>query len=506
MSEDPRGAIHGPPVNDPVADPADDDAPHLIDPEAVDTTVRPAGERRRTFWQILVNTAVAGVTTSYLWFAITFWIYLETRNVVATGVLGGTFMLLIAVTSISFGTFVDRHRKLAVMRFAGGFTLLAFALAGAVYVVAPNDVITRVDRPWFWVFAITVLIGSVVENLRNIALSTTVTILMDPDDRARANGLVGMVQGVTFMVTSVMSGLSVGVLGIGWTQVVALTLTALAFAHLLTVRMPEEVRPAASDAHGAFDLAGSWRAVSAVSGLMALIVFSTFNNLVGGLYMALMDPYGLEMFSVETWGVVFAVASTGFLLGGGLVGKFGLGANPLRTMLLAVVVMGLLGALFTIREWWWLYAGGIWLYMALVPIVEAAEQTVIQRVVPLERQGRVFGFAGAFEAAAAPVTAFLIAPIAQYSIIPYARSTEGAAALEPLLGTGTSRGIALVFLVGGLVMVAAALLAFVTPVYRSVSAEYARAQQVELAGAGTTNDSVAGDSRVGHDAGADSLT
>ena len=58
------------------------------------------------------------------------------------------------------------------------------------------------------------------------------------------------------------------------------------------------------------------------------------------------------------------------------------------------------------------YAVGIFLYMCLIPAVEAAEQTVIQRVVPLERQGRVFGFAMAVETAAAPLTAFLIAGLA----------------------------------------------------------------------------------------------
>ena len=81
----------------------------------------------------------------------------------------------------------------------------------------------------------------------------------------------------------------------------------------------------------------------------------------------------------------------------------------------------------------------------------------------------------AFESAAAPITAFLIAPLAQFWIIPYGRSAEGAAQLAPLLGEGTSRGIALIFLVAGIIMIVAALLAFLTPVYRRVSALYAQA-------------------------------
>ncbi|EMY32464.1 major facilitator superfamily transporter [Arthrobacter crystallopoietes BAB-32] len=446
-------------------------------PAAVDTSVRSPAQRSRTFAGILVNTGLANTTTSYLWFALTFWVYLETRNVIATGVIGGAYMLLIALSSISFGTFVDRYRKLAVMRFAAAFTLVMFALSGAMFLLTPASAMLDLTQPWFWIFALIILAGGVVENMRNIALSTTVTILIEPDRRANANGLVGMVQGLMFIVTSVPSGLSVGLLGMGWTIAVAVALTALAFAHLLTLRMPEEVRAAASDAHGGFDLRGSFAAVLAISGLFALILFSTFNNFIGGVYMALMDPYGLEMFPVELWGTVFALGATGFILGGALIGKFGLGRNPLRTMLIAVVVMGFLGAVFTLREWAWLYIAGIWLYMVLIPFVEAAEQSVIQRVVPLPRQGRVFGFAMAFESAAAPITAFLIAPIAQFWIIPYARSAEGSAQLAPLLGEGTSRGIALVFLVAGMIMIAAALLAFLTPVYRRVSASYARAAE-----------------------------
>lgn len=473
----PRGAA---PASGPPGEGGDG---HLVDPAAVDTSLRTPAQRSRTFAGILVNTALANITTSYLWFALTFWVYLETRNVIATGVVGGAYMLLIALSSISFGTFVDRYRKLAVMRFAAVFTLGMFALSGAVFLLVPGPRLLDLTQPWFWIFTLIILIGAVVENLRNIALSTTVTILIEPDRRANANGMVGMVQGLMFLVTSVLSGLSVGILGMGWTIAVAIALTAVAFAHLLTLRMPEEVRAAASDAQGGFDVRGALAAVLAISGLFALILFSTFNNFVGGVYMALMDPYGLEMFPVELWGIFLAVGSSGFLVGGGLIAKFGLGKNPLRTLLWAVVVMGVLGAVFTVREWAWLYVLGIFLYLTLVPVVEAAEQTVIQRVVPLPKQGRVFGFAMAFESAAAPVTAFLIAPVAQFWIIPYARSAEGSAQLAPLLGEGTSRGIALVFLVAGILLIAAALLAFLTPVYRRVSEEYTEAAAADSAAA-----------------------
>ena len=426
----------------------------------------------RTFLQVLVNTAVANVTTSFLWFALVFWVYLETRSVLATGIIGGAYMLFIAMFSMAFGTLVDRHRKHLVMIFAGVVTLVAFSLSGGIYLVVPESSLLNIGNPMLWAFSGIILFGAVIENMRNIALSTTVTLLIPEERHANANGLVGTVQGLAFLVTSVFSGLSIGLLGMGWTLVIAIVLSAAALVHLLFLRIPEDAPKQDGEKRPLIDLRGSITAVRAATGLFALIIFSTFNNFIGGVYMALMDPYGLELFPVEIWGIVLGVASSGFIIGGLLIAKFGLGRNPIKTMLLLVIVMGILGASFTIREFWWLYAVGILLYMVLIPAVEAAEQTVIQKVVPFETQGRVFGFAAAFESAAAPITAFLIAPIAQFLIIPFMNSDDGKNSLGWLLGEGQARGIALVFLIAGLIMVLAAVAAFFTRSYRTLSEQF----------------------------------
>lgn len=425
----------------------------------------------RTFVQVLGNTAIANVTTSYLWFALTFWVYLETKSVLATGIIGGAYMLLVAVFGMVFGTIVDRHRKHQAMLFAGIASLVAFGIAGLLYLQFPESALLDLGGPWFWLFSGIILAGAVVENMRNIAISTTVTLLVPQERHANANGLVGTVSGLSFLVTSVFSGLSIGLLGMGWTLLIAIAFTALALVHLLALRIPEE-KPHVEENRPLIDVRGAFAAIRVVPGLLALIFFSTFNNLIGGVYMALMDPYGLELFPVEWWGVVLGVTSTGFIIGGLVIAKFGLGRNPIRTMLLLVAVMGALGALFTIREWAWLYIAGIWVYMAIIPAVEATEQTVIQKVVPFEQQGRVFGFAQAVEVSASPLTAFLIAPLAQFVIIPFMNSDAGRGALGWLLGDGQARGIALIFLVAGLIMVAAAFLAFLSRSYRLISASY----------------------------------
>lgn len=431
----------------------------------------------KNFIQVLLNTLIANVTTSFLWFSLTFWAYLETRSVIATAVVGGVYMLLVSVSSLFFGTFVDQQRKKKVMVISSLFTLATYLIAGIVFFAFSGQNIANLTSPLFWIFASIILIGSVVENLRNIALSTTVTLLVPKEKHANANGLVGSVQGVGFLVTSVFSGLAIGFLGMGWTLLIAIALTFIATIHLLfVVKIPEdEIAHDPELANKKIDFKGSLLAIHAVPGLIALIIFSTFNNFIGGAYMALMDPYGLTLFPVQVWGVVLGITSTGFIIGGLIIAKKGLGKKPLRTLLIANIVMATIGMLFTIREFWILYVVGIFLYMALIPIIEATEQTIIQRVVPLKQQGRVFGFAMAIEAAAAPITSLLIGPIAEFMVIPYMKSVEGQGTLGWLLGAGDARGIALIFLVAGLIMLVAAILAFYTKSYRILSKFYAKA-------------------------------
>ncbi len=132
---------------------------------------------------------------------------------------------------------------------------------------------------------------------------------------------------------------------------------------------------------------------------------------------------------------------------------------------------------FTIRESTWLLIVGMLLYMAAIPAIESAEQTVIQGVVPYKKQGRVFGFAMAIESIAAPITAFLVAPLAQFVVIPYMKTPQAQADWNWLLGSGDTRGIAVLFLISGFILALAACFAFGSKTYRQLSGAYVHSRK-----------------------------
>ena len=96
-----------------------------------------------------------------------------------------------------------------------------------------------------WVFVVLLMTGMIAGNLRTIALPTVVTALVPEHQRDRANGLVGTTSGVSFLVTSVISGLLVGASGMFGVLVLALVVLGLALVHLARASgsLPPSTRP-----------------------------------------------------------------------------------------------------------------------------------------------------------------------------------------------------------------------------------------------------------------------
>jgi DHA3 family multidrug efflux protein-like MFS transporter len=428
------------------------------------------------FHLILVNNLVANVTNFTVWFAVTFWVFLETQSVFATGMIAGIYLVFTAAFGIWFGAIVDHNPKKLAMIGSSVVSGALYVIGLLMVVLEPEGAFTDPYGPYLWAFILIVMLGVIVGNIRSIALPTLVTILIPEGNRDKANGLVGMVSGIGFLTTSVISGFLVAYTGMLGVLVLSLAATVLVLVHLFFVQV-DEGRVAPSEDTPAepkrVDIAGTIRVIGAVPGLFALIFFACFNNFLGGIFMALLDAYGLSLVPVEIWGLTFGVLSTAFILSGLIISKTGLGENPLRTLLMVNVITWSVCCVFTIQSSYWLLAAGCFVWMLLGPYAEAAEHTTLQKVVPLERQGRVFGFAQSVEQSASPLTAFLIGPLTQFVVIPFMTDGAGADSIGGWFGTGPDRGIALVFTIAGLMGLLVTILAFNSRYYRELSAAYA---------------------------------
>ena len=250
----------------------------------------------KTFFALLVNTLLVSVINFTVWFAITFYVFLETRSVVATGTIAGLFLMATALTGIWFGGLVDHHRKKTMMQMSALVSLVLYASALALYLLTPEERFRDPTSIVLWVFVVLLMLGVIAGNVRMIAMATIVTMLIPDNRRDRANGLVG---------TS-----SASVPGHFRDQRTAgrcqrdARRTGARPRSLAGLRRPSEpgigagteggTRP---DGRNKVDVRGTLALVRGIPGALALIIFAAFNNFLGGAFIALLDAYGLSLMS-----------------------------------------------------------------------------------------------------------------------------------------------------------------------------------------------------------------
>jgi DHA3 family multidrug efflux protein-like MFS transporter len=426
----------------------------------------------KLFYALIANNVAASIVNMTVWFAVIFYVFLQSRSVFATSLISGLFLLMTAISGFWFGSIVDHNKKKDSMLWSSIFSLAIYIVGYGMYIQAPEGAFSVVESSYLWIFVTLLLLGVIAGNIRNIAMPTLVTLLVDAKNRDKANGLVGTAGGIGFMVTSVISGFLVGHSGMTGVFILAITGTVLACLHLLMIPVGEKKIIHLEGASQKVDIAGTLKVIQKIPGLLSLILFSTFNNFLGGVFMSLMDGYGLSLVSVETWGLLWGFLSTAFIIGGILIAKYGLGKNPLKALMTANLVIWSISCVFTIYPSIILLTVGCFFYLAVVPFIEASEHTVFQKLVPPERQGRVFGFAQSVEQMASPLTAFAIGPITQFIFIPYMTTGKGVELIGRWFGTGADRGMALVFTLAGIIGLATTLFARHSKFYHQLSARY----------------------------------
>lgn len=96
-----------------------------------------------------------------------------------------------------------------------------------------------------------------------------------------------------------------------------------------------------------------------------------------------------------------------------------------------------------------------------IPIINSASQVIFQKKSPLDLQGRIFSFYQTVATIALPIAAIVAGPLADRIFEPLLR-TEGllADSIGQIIGVGKGRGIGLLFIVMGLLMMLITALAY----------------------------------------------
>jgi DHA3 family macrolide efflux protein-like MFS transporter len=432
----------------------------------------------RTFFIIWLGQVVSTVGSSLTGFVLGVWVYQETGSATQFALIAACATLPSIVLAPLAGALVDRHDRRMVMIVSDFGAALSTVVLALLWSAGTLEV---------WHIWAATAFAATCNAFQNPAYSAALTLLVPAEHLGRANGLVQTGQSLGIISPVIAAGL-VAAVGVGGVMAIDLATFAFAVLALAFVRIP---RPEVSEAGAAAksslrrEAAYGWTYLRERPGLMWLVTLFAFFNFFIGMVSVLVQPLILSFSSVGALGWLMFAGGSGMLAGSLAMGAWGGPRRRIRGMLGFVVLAGLVLAAHGLAPSPWLIAVVAPAFLFTIPIVGATFTVILQTRTPPDVQGRVFSTVRMLSLITLPLSYFLAGPLADGVFEP-AMAPGGALAgtIGALIGTGEGRGIALMFLISGLVLAATAVLAYGSAQIRGLEEEPGPAEAAEPVSSG----------------------
>ena len=133
-----------------------------------------------------------------------------------------------------------------------------------------------------------------------------------------------------------------------------------------------------------------WRYIVARKGLLRLVLLFSVVNFATGMVIVLFTPLVLSLHGPEVTGVVLTLASSGMLLGAALMSAWGGPERRVQAIVAFVCIQGATCLLAGFQPNVVLIVTAAFIFLFTVPVINACTQTIWQRKVAPDVQGRVF--------------------------------------------------------------------------------------------------------------------
>lgn len=414
----------------------------------------------RTFWTVWVGQLVSQVGTAMTGFAMTIWVYQETRSVTRLGLMLLAVNLPGIVLAPTAGVMVDRVNRRVVMLASDSVAGLGSLTLAMLYFA---------DSLVYWQILVIVAVSSAASAFQEPAYRSAIPTIVSKEYLGRANGLSELGPGVgTLLAPAVAGGLLLAV-GLGAVLAVDFLTFTVAAATLLVVRFPD-VREAGAARRSVWqEFVEGFAYLKDRRGLLGFLVIAAGLNFVLTFANVLWIPVFLGFMNEAGLGVTMTMVGGALVLGSIVMGAWGGPKAKVRGMLSLMGVGGVGLIIAGLRPNPIVAVGGALILMAVVPIVNGTSQTLWQTKIAPGIQGRVFSTRRMVAQIATPIAFVAAGPVADGVFEPLLMP-DGALAdsVGRIWDTGVGRGSALLVSCVGVAVILLAGLAWLTPAIRNI--------------------------------------
>lgn len=422
-----------------------------------------AFQSMRVFVAVWAGQLVSLAGSSLSTFALGVWVYQRTNSVTLFALIS-VFAVVPSLLALSVaGALVDRWDRRRVMIVGDtGSAVCTLLIALLIWLSLFNIVLLY----------LIVAVKSVFEAVQRPAYSASITMLVPREQLARANGMVQLGIAVAQIVAPLLGSVLLSLVQIYGVLLIDLATSVFALAVLLLVRFPRPAKGRADDAERSLfgEAAYGWTYITARPGLLGLTCLFFFTNLIFGIVSVLVTPLLLTMTSAKGLGTVLTIGGTGMLAGSLLMSTWGGPRRRIQGVLCAILVEGVAILSSGLSPSVVLIAVAAFAFFLAVPVDNGCTRTIVQSKVAPEVQGRVFAVIQIITFSSLPLGYLMAGPLVERVFQPLIDGRL-ADSVGRIIGVGPGRGIGLLFIFIGLLMMLTALAGYLYPRLRMVEQE-----------------------------------
>lgn len=307
------------------------------------------------------------------------------------------------------------------------------------------------------------------------AYITATTLLVAKKDLPRISGLRQLSEAFARLVCPTLGGLLLGIIALQGVILIDFATFFVALTTLIIVRFPSLPSQATTEKTSQSlvqDWLDSITYLKRYPGLLALFIFSFVKHFSMGVVTILFTPLVLSFASPLMLGILIGFGGMGSLVSSSIVGLWGGSICPLKFIFGFTAFNGLCLVAVAFPPSIPLYALIIFLFASSLTLVDICMQIILQKKVDPRLQGRIFSLNHTVMMGSLTAAYLIAGPLADHVFEPF-MSVNGLLAnnLGQIIGVGEGRGIALMFMVMGLVTFFVTVLAYQYPRLRLLESE-----------------------------------
>jgi MFS family permease len=403
-------------------------------------------------------------------FALTIWAWQATGQATALAMVGFFGFVPVVLLSPVAGALVDRYNRKKIM-------MLADFAAGVPTVV--NLLLYASGSLQIWHLFITLSVSGAFQAFHFPAYSAAVTMMVSKKHYARASGMLSTGEYASGIFAPIVAAALLAIIGIVGIMLIDICSFLFAISLLAFAKIPQ---PPATESglksRGSIwkESAYGFRYIYERRGLLGLQLSFLFFNLFAVLSNVLLAPMILSRTADNSvvLASVFSAASVGGVAGSVIMSSWGGPKRKMHSLIFALCSHGALTSLLGISllsaNYNFVVLMVIAFFNTLVgPFANSSSQAIWQSKVAPDVQGRVFATRALIAQISAPVSMLIAGPLADRVFEPAMMPSGGlAATFGGLTYVGPGAGIALLFVITGILCVLIGVFAYLVPAVRNV--------------------------------------